>query len=60
MAQIETKTTTDEVLQEVWRIKEALAAEHDFDIDKIVDDIQERQNLSGHRLVPPPVPDNQA
>jgi hypothetical protein len=38
MAQMNEKETTDEVIQETRRIKEALAASMDFDIDRILDD----------------------
>ena len=37
------KETTDEVLQETRRIKEALAKSMDFDLDRILEDARRRQ-----------------
>ena len=45
---------TDEVLQEIWRIKDALSAKYGGDLDKFFDDLRERQKQSeraGHRVV---------
>jgi hypothetical protein len=54
MAQINEKETTDEVVQETRRIKEALAASMDFDIDRILEDARQKQQESGRKILPPP------
>jgi hypothetical protein len=46
--------STDEVIQEVRRIKEALAEALDFDIDRIVLEAQQNQQASGREYMPPP------
>jgi hypothetical protein len=37
----------DEIIAEVWRIRDAYAAEHDHDLDKIVADLEARQRRPG-------------
>jgi hypothetical protein len=54
MAQIEEKQTTDEVIHETRRIKEALAESLDFDIDRILEVARQNQNESGRRILSPP------
>ncbi len=54
MATIPESQTTDVVLEEVRRIKDELAKEFDYDVDRILADAREKQNQSGHRLVMPP------
>ena len=54
MAQINEKQTTDAVIQETRRIKEALAKSMDFDIDRILEDGRQEQNESGRKVLPPP------
>jgi hypothetical protein len=54
MAEIKEKETTDEVIQEVRRIKETLAKSMDFDIDRIVEDARQRQQASGRKVLSPP------
>jgi hypothetical protein len=54
MARIEEKETTDEVIQEVRRIKEALGASLGFDVDRILEDARKKQNESGRTILPPP------
>ena len=49
------KETTDEVLQETRRIKEALAKSMDFDLDRILEDARRRQGKSGRIILSPPV-----
>ena len=49
------KETTDEVLQETRRIKEALAKSMDFDLDRILKDARRRQRKSGRIILSPPV-----
>ena len=51
MKTIETPmTVVDEVIAEVHRHKEAIASEHDYDVDSLLRDLQERQQ-SNPRLV---------
>ena len=44
----------DEVLAEVRRIKETLAASMDYDIKRILDDARRRQNEGGRTVLPAP------
>ncbi len=39
----EPKNIVDEVIAEVRRHKEAIAAEHDYDVDSLLLDLRERQ-----------------
>ena len=55
MKQINQKETTDEIIQETRRIKEALAKSMDFDIDRILDDARQKQKERGRRVLSPPV-----
>ena len=55
MATIKESTTTDEVVQEVRKIKEQLAQAFDFDIDRILADAREKQRKGGRRILPAPV-----
>ncbi len=48
------KQTTDEVIQETRRIKEALARSMDFDVDRIVEDARQKQEKSGRKILSPP------
>ena len=49
----ESKTSrcTDEVLLEVWRVKDALSAARGHSVDKLFADAREHQEHSGHRVV---------
>ena len=47
--------TTDEVIQETRRIKEALAESMDWDIHRILDDARRKQQQSGRTVLSPPV-----
>lgn len=49
------KETTDEILLETRRIKEALAESMDFDLDRILKDAREKQGKSGRIVLSPPV-----
>jgi hypothetical protein len=40
--------STDEVLQEIWRIKDALSAARGHSVEKLFADARERQKNSGH------------
>ncbi len=55
MSQIKASRTTDEVIREMRRIKEALAQTMDFDIDRILADAREKQKKSGRTILSPPV-----
>ena len=46
-----TYQSTDEVLQEIWRIKDALSAARGHSVDKLFADARKRQKTSGHRVV---------
>jgi hypothetical protein len=59
MAQVEFRETTDDVLAEVRRIKDELAAAFDYDIDRIFDDLRRQQRESeaaGWKIIPAPPP----
>ena len=43
--------STDEVLQEIWRIKDALSAARGHSVEKLFADARKRQKTSGHRIV---------
>ena len=55
MQTIKATTTTDEVVQEMRKIKAQLAQAFDFDIDRILADAREKQRKSGRQIVAPPV-----
>ena len=50
-AAIENPGVSDEVLREVWRIKDELSESYGHDIEKLFADIQKKQRLSGRRIV---------
>ena len=43
--------STDLVLQEIWRIKDALSASYGHDVDRLFAEARRRQKLSGHPIV---------
>jgi len=43
--------STDEVLQEIWRIKDKLSAARGHSVEKLFADARKREKLSGHRIV---------
>ncbi len=43
--------STDEVLQEVWRIKDELSAARGHSVEKLFADARKNQKRSGHRIV---------
>ena len=49
------KETTDEIIQETRRIKEALAKSMDFDLDRILEDARQMQEKSGRIVLSPPI-----
>jgi hypothetical protein len=42
---------TDEVLEEIWRVKDALSAARGHSVEKLFADTRKRQKRSGHRIV---------
>jgi hypothetical protein len=42
---------SDEVLREVWRIKDELSASYNHDLERLFRDAQKRQRLSGRTSV---------
>ncbi len=42
---------SDEVLREVWRIKDELSASYNHDLERLFRDAQNRQRLSGRASV---------
>jgi hypothetical protein len=41
----------DDVLREVWRIKDDLSASYEHDLDRLFAEAQERQRLSGRLTI---------
>ena len=41
----------DEIIEEVWMIKDAISAEHDYDAKRLVETLRSRQSSSGARVV---------
>jgi hypothetical protein len=42
---------TDEVLEEIWRIKDAMSAARGHSVEKLFAEARERQKHSGHRVI---------
>ena len=55
MARMDDKETTDEIVEQVRRIKGALAKSMEFDIDRILEDAREKQKESRRTILAPPV-----
>ena len=55
MKSMNEKETTDEIIQETRRIKEALAKSMDFDLDRILEDARHKQRKSGRIILSPPI-----
>ena len=53
MRPMDKKETTDEIIQETRRIKEALAKSMDFDLDRILEDARHKQRKSGRIILSP-------
>jgi hypothetical protein len=41
----------NEILEEIWRVKDALAAKYNYNIEAMFRDLREREKTSGHRYV---------
>ena len=55
MARMDDKETADEVIEQVRKIKGALAESMDFDIDRILESAREEQKESRRTVLSPPV-----
>jgi Skp family chaperone for outer membrane proteins len=42
---------TDEIIQEVWRAKDRLAKEFDYDLNALAAELQKRQKQTGRKVV---------
>lgn len=42
---------SDEVIKEIWKIKDSIAREHGYDIDRIVAYLRTKQRPKGHPVV---------
>jgi len=42
---------TNEIIQEVWRAKEAIAKQFNYDIDALVAELRKREKESGRKVV---------
>jgi hypothetical protein len=47
----ENKTMTDEIIREVWRAKDELAKQFNYDIEALAAELQKRQKESGRKVV---------
>ena len=54
MKSMDEKETTDEIIKETRRIKEALAKSMDFDLDRILENARQKQEKSGRVVLAPP------
>ena len=45
---------TDDVMKEIWRIKEQRAKRYDFDVRKMGEALMQEQEKSGRTLISPP------
>lgn len=43
-----------EYLEEIWRIREQMAARFDYDVDRLLDHLEREQTKLGNRLVAAP------
>ena len=41
----------DEIIQEVWRAKDAISAKHDYDVKRLVEHLRAKEKSSGSRVV---------
>jgi len=42
---------TDEVIEELWRVKDRIARDHGYDLDALVVHLRNREQTCGHRVV---------
>ena len=55
MTRVDNKESRDEVVEQIRRIKAALAESMDFDIDRILEDARQRQKESRRTVLSPPM-----
>ena len=55
MAGMENRETTDDVVEQVRRIKAALGESLNYDIDRILEDARQRQKEGRRTVLSPPV-----
>ncbi len=41
----------DEIIQELWKAKDAISARHQHDVKRLVDDLRAAEKSSGYRVV---------
>jgi hypothetical protein len=41
----------DEIIEEVWKIKDAISAEHQYDVKRLVEALRSKESASGTRVV---------
>jgi len=41
----------DEIIQELWKAKDAISARYQHDVKRLVDDLRAAENSSGSRVV---------
>lgn len=41
----------NEILEEIWQVKDALAAKHNYNVDAMFRDLRKREKTSGCRYV---------
>ena len=42
---------SDQIIEELWQIKDSIAREHDYDIESLVAHLQTRQQAAGRQVV---------
>jgi len=42
---------SDEIIKELWQIKDSIAREHGYDVERIVDHLRKRERPAGQRIV---------
>ena len=42
---------TDEVIQELWRVKDGIARDHGYDLDALIVHLRSREQNCGHRII---------
>lgn len=52
---IPTKPAGDVVLRQVWRAKDTLSGQYGHNLDKLFEETQKRERLSGHPLANLPI-----
>jgi len=41
----------DEIIQDVWKAKDAISAKHNHDVKRLVEHLREAEKASGHKVV---------